>query len=162
MNNTPPAISFCQRRAKASPTGVKRVCETCSTDFFVFPYMLDRGYGRFCSRSCRSTWVCTTDNYRKGIQKRVGRPCHPNTIKANREKCGTKAYQWKGAGVGYRALHNWVEKQLGKPHDCTQCGNSNLPHRHYHWANLSGLYMRDISDWARMCVKCHMAHDRKL
>ena len=29
----------------------------------------------------------------------------------------------------------------------------------YHWANVSGKYLRDISDWIQLCVKCHKQFD---
>ena len=68
---------------------------------------------------------------------------------------------WKGDKVGYRALHRWLEKKLGKPHFCEECGNKKLSHRQYHWANISGKYKRNIDDWRRLCVKCHKKFDKK-
>ena len=73
---------------------------------------------------------------------------------------GDKCYQWKGDEVGYRTLHKWVEKQLGQPRFCEDCGNRDLKHRQYHWANISRNYKRIITDWRRLCVKCHKAYDR--
>lgn len=59
----------------------------------------------------------------------------------------------------YRAIHSWIERQLGKPHRCDECGDDSLEHRQYHWANISGEYRRDISDWKRLCVRCHRKMD---
>lgn len=72
-----------------------------------------------------------------------------------------KSARWKGQGVGYRSLHVWVAKWLGKPQECQVCGSKNEGSRKYHWANKSGFYLRELSDWIRVCVKCHSAHDRK-
>ena len=68
---------------------------------------------------------------------------------------------WKGSKVGYRALHTWVRKQLGTPDKCGNCGKSGLSGKHIHWANKSGKYTRDISDWLRLCTPCHKAYDLK-
>lgn len=73
-----------------------------------------------------------------------------------------KKNSWKGDKVGYAGLHSWVKKYLGVPHFCEHCGNRDLKHLQYQWSNISGKYKRIISDWQRLCCKCHKAFDRKL
>ena len=65
---------------------------------------------------------------------------------------------WKGNEVGYRALHNWVEKMLGKPSRCSDCGKVGYG-RQIHWANVSGKYLRETGDWKRLCANCHGKFD---
>ena len=67
--------------------------------------------------------------------------------------------RWKGDAVGYGALHDWVVKHRGKPSTCEHCGKSKLFGMRIHWANISGEYRRDLSDWFRLCVKCHSKYD---
>lgn len=74
---------------------------------------------------------------------------------------GPQNYLWKGNNIGYRTLHHWVQSELGKPHKCEHCLNEDLPHRSYHWANKSGQYKRKLSDWVRLCVKCHKKYDAR-
>lgn len=83
-------------------------------------------------------------------------------ISMNRKGKGTgeSSGKWRGDDVGYRSLHTWVERNLGKPHLCENCNNNQLNHRQYHWANKSGLYQRIIKDWIRLCVKCHKQYDK--
>lgn len=57
----------------------------------------------------------------------------------------------------YRALHRWVEYHLGKPKRCDNCADTS--DRMYDWANISGEYKRDLSDWKRLCRPCHMKMD---
>lgn len=64
------------------------------------------------------------------------------------------ARTFKGTDSEYRALHYWVERQLGKPQECENCGTTDR--KLFGWANLSGEYKQDISDWARLCHRCHM------
>ena len=72
---------------------------------------------------------------------------------------GNRAYKVVGDENAYRNLHKFIEKQLGKPNTCQHCGKSNLSGKLIHWANKSGLYLRDLSDWLRLCVRCHYYHD---
>lgn len=64
-------------------------------------------------------------------------------------KCGT---------TEYRLVHYWVERMLGKPSLCTECGTTEAPV--FDWANLSGEYKRELSDWKRLCRSCHTYMDR--
>lgn len=61
---------------------------------------------------------------------------------------------WKGDKVGYYALHTWLGRKLGK---AKRCSNSPL-HKcnKYYWANISGEYKRDLSDWKQVCARCNM------
>ena len=68
--------------------------------------------------------------------------------------------EWKGDDVGYRGLHKWVERHLGKPSTCEGCGKTNLSGHLIHWANKSKNYKRLITDWVRLCTKCHGAFDK--
>ena len=71
---------------------------------------------------------------------------------------GPNSKNWKGDNAGYTAMHNWVYRQLGKPNICMHCFRSDK-HR-YEWANISGKYLRDTTDWIRLCKKCHMSFDK--
>lgn len=60
---------------------------------------------------------------------------------------------------GYRNLHYWVERQLGKPEICEHCGKIERRSRFIDWANKSGEYKRNINDWLRLCRSCHSLYD---
>lgn len=93
--------------------------------------------------------------------KRGFKKGHAKPINAYKWEKGEKMFNWKGEKVSYVGLHQWVARELGKPRCCEDCGNKNLNHRQYHWANISGLYKRELSDWRRLCVKCHSVYDRQ-
>lgn len=80
-----------------------------------------------------------------------------NNAKPSLGKFGESAPNWRGDKAGYDALHRWVQTVLGKPNCCSNCGTTSK--RMYHWANLSGLYSRNIKDWVRLCVPCHKLYD---
>lgn len=71
---------------------------------------------------------------------------------------GKKHPQWKGDNVGYRAIHHWIEKYFGKASKCEKCKILNLSR--YHWANISGKYKRNITDWLQLCPSCHKLLDK--
>lgn len=68
--------------------------------------------------------------------------------------------RWEGSDTEYRVLHQWVVRQLGKPGRCSKCGDTEWKDkRYYHWANISGEYKRDVTDWVRLCRPCHHSVD---
>lgn len=96
----------------------------------------------------------------------IAKQGHPWTGKKHKagyfEKVsGWRNVNWKGKDVGYTALHAWVRKYLGKPNKCEFCGvEENNPNR-FEWANKSGEYKRELTDWIRLCKKCHCLFDKK-
>ena len=56
---------------------------------------------------------------------------------------------------GYDALHEWVERWVGKPKVCEFCGST----KNMQIANRSGKYLREFSDWLMLCTKCHQRYD---
>lgn len=92
---------------------------------------------------------------------------HKNNIKKTIIKLGNKppllkgdkSPLWKGDDVQYSGLHDWVVLNLGKPSKCDHCGTES--NRKYHWANKSREYKRNISDWIRLCVPCHIKYDKE-
>ena len=112
----------------------------------------------YCSLSCKAR------DQLPGINK--GRPAWNKGLLGFRagEKRdympeGEKHWSWKGDKVQYRALHQWVVNNLGQPDTCENCGKKGTGHN-MHWANKSRLYKRKLTDWVRLCPKCHGAYDR--
>jgi len=71
-----------------------------------------------------------------------------------------KAHHWKGDKVGYRGIHLWVVRHLGKAIKCEHCGKEKTTPRSIHWANKSHNYLRELTDWISLCVKCHKKYDK--
>lgn len=72
---------------------------------------------------------------------------------------GEKHFAWKGDDVGYVSLHTWVRSRLGKPEVCFFCGTTES--KKFEWANISGLYHRDLNDYMSLCKSCHVKYDKK-
>lgn len=78
----------------------------------------------------------------------------------SKARTGDKAAHWKGDGITYGGIHSFMAKNYGK---ASKCENKDCPKKSttYQWANLSGEYKHDRSDWAEMCASCHQLMDRK-
>lgn len=72
---------------------------------------------------------------------------------------GDKNVNWKGDKASYGAIHDYVNYHYGQPQICEQCPAKDLGSRKHQWANISGRYKRDRSDWIRLCAKCHFRYD---
>ena len=112
-------------------------CEICNVVFHRWKYQKPR----FCGREC--LYASQRINPNKGTFIYTG-------------KSGEEHHNWK-TKPGYDALHDWVRRHKGKAKHCEQCGD-NEP-RAYNWANISGEYKRELSDFKSMCVPCHMEYD---
>lgn len=85
----------------------------------------------------------------------------------NKSRVGVNNAAWKGDEVGYVALHNWVHQWRGKPTSCEHCGvegeilmrNDGMRYWSIQWANKSGEYLRDLTDWLGLCISCHRVYD---
>lgn len=61
--------------------------------------------------------------------------------------------------LSYRNKHQRFTRTHGK---ASKCENRNCDYKNpkrYHWANISGKYLEDRSDWKELCVSCHRNYD---
>lgn len=93
-----------------------------------------------------------------GNQLRKGKV--PTNAFRKGQTVGANNVNWKGEDITYGALHDYVTYHLGSPGLCENCGSTD--HARYEWANLSGEYKRDLSDWARLCKMCHHLIDNSM
>jgi hypothetical protein len=127
-------VDCAKDRIKKSSRNIKRNCLICGKEFGTCISEINRGGGLTCSRDC----------YFKRFRKIVGKDeDSPN---------------WKGKNVRMGGLHRWVELHLGKTKKCDFCGVEDKKIV-YDWANKSGEYKRILTDWLRLCRKCHQIYD---
>lgn len=110
--------------------------------------------------------MCSEETKRKISERQVGKSIkHSGSFQEGHEVpqrwkdkfSGTNNINWKGNNVKYRALHAWVTRKLGRPKICEVCEITDK--KRYEWANISGEYKRELSDFMRLCVPCHKAYD---
>lgn len=77
---------------------------------------------------------------------------------------GVNHWKWRGDDVGYAGVHQWIAKVKPKTGICEHCGYVTFltPGRkgaRTEYANLSGDYRRELSDWKELCSVCHKYYD---
>lgn len=94
----------------------------------------------------------------KSINKKSTRciPCRNRMIEKNNE--GENNVKWKGQNISYKHIHGWMNKKYGKAFMC-QFNPNHIGF--FEWANLSGKYIRDRSDWIMSCHSCNIKMDNR-
>jgi len=103
--------------------------------------------------------------WNKGKKIKLSDKAKANIRKANKNRVEDKNGMWKGDKVGYFGLHLWKVARSGNPKECEHCGvagRKNGRNWSIHWANKSGKYLRDLSDWIGLCRRCHSKYDNKI
>lgn len=80
----------------------------------------------------------------KGRKGFCNKSCHDN-------------YQVINHPVSYGGIHSFVRRYYGVPKVCENCGKTE--DKKFEWANVSGKYILDKSDWIRLCCSCHRKFD---
>lgn len=148
-----------------------KICFKCNIDksfseYYVHSQMKDGHLNK-----CKD---CTKKDVNKRTVPRICIECGnhfmatPNEVKrkgGGAKTCSRNCYyiyqpkmlerKWAG-NTNYARLHKWIQRKLGKPSLCVFCGTSDGK---FEWSNISGKYREDISDWQRLCIKCHRKFD---
>lgn len=109
------------------------LCKECGKETLRFPNLSYNQPRKFCSH-----------------------PCSVLYHKKTRGK-GKYHYLWKGDEAKYTTKHTWIYRNHGKANKCEF--NKEHTGREYQWANISGEYKRDISDYRQLCRSCHAKYD---
>jgi len=150
---------------------ILKKCGICQKTFGVYQSEIKKGNGKFCSVNCY--WKSqfgrhlSVETKKKIAESRIGdknwakRPEVQNKIrKALLGRFSNEKHPgWLGDEVGYSGLHKWVARHLGKPNICEHCQKIVQSPFQIHWANKSHSYLRDLTDWLRLCVPCHKQYD---
>ena len=108
-----------------------------------------------CGEVATRRWV-------RGHNARVERDALTAGIQQrNTRWSGPRHPRWLGAHADYKQLHKWVNRKMQRTGTCAQCGATPPPRADGRagtdWANVSGRYMRELSDWRELCHPCNMA-----
>ncbi len=77
---------------------------------------------------------------------------------------GADSKSWKGDAIDYSTLHHWLREKHPKTGVCADCGQfvgSEGRGRGTDWANITGIYTRDIANYRELCRACHIRFDRR-
>jgi hypothetical protein len=105
------------------------------------------------NKGTKGVMKANSGSFKKGERRSVATEFNSEKTK------GEANVNWKGVDVAYNALHHWVRRNFEKDNRCEHCGNEEYKPRRYQWANKSGQYLRERSDWLRLCASCHKHYD---
>lgn len=95
-------------------------------------------------------------------EAKKGKPQDPEINEKRRQTMLSKGkdhHNYK-EDASYSAVHYWIARRYGKAKQCINCQVEDKSR--YFWANVSGEYKRDISDWLELCASCHSKFDLHL
>jgi len=139
-------------------------CLNCGKSIY-FPKNRLLRNSRYCCRKCY-------DLDKRGIVP-------SNLIEARKKsplqkgKCpfvfkGKNHWNWS-ENPSYRAVHQWLYQNYGNACKCEnpKCiyprkdkrGNLMSKPKQYQWANINGIYKRDIKNFKQLCASCHKLYD---
>jgi len=142
-------------------------CKNCGKIFYVKPFHIKKGWGKYCSIKCRSesqfngNWVkcvnCgkkiyrTPRDYRKSSSKRFfcSVSCHCSWENKN-VRCGVNAPNWIAGESAYRDLL----RRCKIPFKCSKCGilDKRVLIVHHKDGNRKN---NKIENLERLCCNCH-------
>jgi hypothetical protein len=129
----------------------------CGKDVF-FTAQSKVGRKKYCSKVCHYKY----HGRRSGL-KYVLKKENPTTFKKGFTPwnkgldLGEKCKSWKGDNVSKDSLHDWITVKLGEANKCEICGTTKS--KRFDWSNKYHTYKRTLTDWQRLCVKCHSRYD---
>jgi len=131
-------------------TGIYKNCLNCNASFYIQKHRIIKD-PKYCSYKCY--WQLKHDTPankgKKGLQGKNKTSFTKGSIRPNiltlRE---------------YKRLHYLINKALGTPVKCSSCDKFKVG-KNIHWANISGLYTLNYSDWIALCVSCHSKFDER-
>jgi hypothetical protein len=130
-------------------------CKNCRKEFRVFPSRLKLGMVKYCSQQCyRREGEANPFHGKKhnitSIKKMTNHPNRPR-FKPGQENPNYS----KPEGKSYAAIHRKVNREFNKSIACDHCEEQ----KKLEWANISGKYIFDRSDWLCLCRSCHKKFD---
>jgi hypothetical protein len=161
MTYTPPKELLRRKKISVSLRGKTRTEEHCKNlSLSLIGKKLTLAHRKHLSEAHKG--YKPTKAHRKALSLSLIGNTHTKGYKFPKEvglkRSGEKAWNWKGKNASYNSLHAWIQRQLGKPNYCQSCKTKTA--KRFDWANKSGKYKRNLTDWIRLCRKCHQQYDR--
>ena len=130
---------------------MSKICQTCFREF-------NNSNKFFCSITCRNKSPKLRKEHSKFMKNRV-----PWNIGYGDYIRGDKNPRWVGDKITYAPLHQQLNDKIPKV-KCSKCGINNHLNKggksYLEYANITGIYSRELSNWSVLCTKCHRNLDK--
>lgn len=127
-------------------------CKTCSKQ------ITGRGKTGLCLSHANQKVMLESWKNKPEVMGMTGKHQSKNMKKKMHERfLGDKSTSWKGENISYSGLHNWIHRKYGNATKCEECRST----KNIQWANKTGKYLRDRTDWLQLCPSCHWFQDNQ-
>lgn len=133
----------------------KLICKTCNASFEKYIYPNGHDKGLYCSRACVPSKVENLGT------RMLGKKMNQTQLEAHRVRIKDWWSTRLKKDVSYKALHNWVSRNKGRPKHCVKCKTDD-PNIIYDWANIDHKYGRNLDNYIRLCRNCHCLMDKHM
>ena len=144
---------FCEFR-KGKGRGEIKTCEHCHNDFYVMPYIINNGHGRFCCKDCQYSWAREfgpKSNERSDYKREI---VHRRDEDFNFVNTATKQSSLLKSIRKLGKMHLWKKRCLERDgHQCVICGELENLQVHHKTALLKLIQSNKIKnqDQAHHC-----------
>ena len=136
---------------------VERSCSWCGKTFFSYQSEIRKGGGKFCSRSCATTYRNTYDNPAKRAESRAKISQHHADVSGEKNpmymKRGEQSPSYKD---GRKSISGVIYRRMllasGRKQECEVCKATDSLHVHHIDGDHSHNVLENLT-W--VCVKCH-------
>ena len=142
---------------------IKAQCKKCKKELSIYSSRLKAGRGRYCSKYCATSHIKSGLKFSKKHKEKISEG-RKKFFKENPDKNlrGTRNPSWKGNDVGYHGVHRWIRNVLGVAKNCSCALKDKTCKGRLEWSNISGEYLRKLSDWRVLCKSHHKKYDDPL
>jgi 5-methylcytosine-specific restriction endonuclease McrA len=139
-------------------TKVKRVCEQCGKEFYVFPSIVKTGRGKFCSVACGTIYRNLHDNPSKKeeVRKKISEN-HADISGRNNPMYGKTGKSAPSYIDGRNSFQGERYKKIllasGVPEECVLCGSKIALNVHHIDGDRKN---NDLTNIVFLCSNCHI------
>lgn len=138
---------------------IKRVCNWCGAEFYVYQSHVKRGGGKFCSNSCKASFRNKIDNpaWRPEVRRKISLN-HADVSGKNNPMYGKTGSLSPSYVDGRSSIPGDIWRKIAlvnKPKKCELCGKEDKSRRiHVHHKDKN-RNNNDLGNLQVVCSKCH-------
>jgi hypothetical protein len=133
-----------------------KICKKCGVLKDVSQFYKHRNSCKKCHNEYGKIYIKNNKEKKRERDRRYYQKNKERLQELGRKRKDTKMKE-SPSNLTYFQLHHWIRDRKPKPKYCTICNEE----KELELANISGVYLKDISDYIYVCRSCHVVYDRE-